>query len=371
MTQISRYILRQLAGPFLFFLVILTGIVWLIEALRFLDLILNRGQDAATFFRLALYLTPSVLETVMPLALLCAIIYTLNRLRSDSEMVVMWAAGLNRWAIAKPILLLSLVVTIVLYMLALELTPLGQRAVRSMMFELREDLAGAVVQEGTFNSPAKGLTIYVKNRHDSDNLEGILVHDTRKPEAPVTYMAAQGKLVQTDGKPRLIMVGGNIQQISAKTGTPSILSFERYSFDLSQFAEQDNLFIWYKPSQRPFSELLDPDQFAQSDREKAKFRNELHTRLSGPAYAIIFAAIALAAMLSQGFSRAMQNNPVVVAIAAAVLVRIAGLAISNQIGADTAMVPVLYGFQAGVLVIALAILNGRPHFGPKRIEGPA
>jgi len=65
MTQFSGYIFRQTLWPTLFFLVVLTGVVWLSQGLKMLDVVINRGQTAGTFLELTMYVLPSLLTALL------------------------------------------------------------------------------------------------------------------------------------------------------------------------------------------------------------------------------------------------------------------------------------------------------------------
>jgi len=373
MTRISRYVMRQILGPLGFFLGVLTAIVWLFESLSFLDLLINKGQSLEVFLRFAGFITPSVLGVVLPIALLCAVIYGLNRLKNDSELVVIWASGMSRWSVARPVIVVALLITALLYALSLELTPSGQRAFRHLAYELREDLASALLQEGKFNTPTDDLTIYIRERRSADELGGILVHDTREPDAPVTYMAEQGRLVREADAPRIVMANGTVQRIDPKTGGVSILDFDRYNFDLSQFMDQGN-FLTFKPSHRPLSELLNPETFAKDEKEARKFVWELHMRLSSPLYAFIYALLGLVALLNPRFSRQSQIWPIVGALAGAILIRVIGFYLRDQIKSDFVFIPALYGFLVTSIVILIGMINSErlvPHLKRARSAVPA
>ena len=58
MKQLDRYVLRQLIGPFLFFMMIFGGILWLNQAVRILDVIVRNGHSGAIFAELSLFLLP-------------------------------------------------------------------------------------------------------------------------------------------------------------------------------------------------------------------------------------------------------------------------------------------------------------------------
>ena len=93
MSGIPAYIFRQIGGPLLFFTFVLTGVVWLSQSLRMLDLVINQSQSAATYIYLTLLALPSLMALILPFALFCAVLYALNRLYTESELVVIWAAG--------------------------------------------------------------------------------------------------------------------------------------------------------------------------------------------------------------------------------------------------------------------------------------
>jgi len=107
---IPRYILGQCVGPLVFSLSVLTAIVWLTQSLQRIDLIVERGQTAAVFLVITLLILPSLLAVITPFALFAAVLYALHRMHSDSELVVMYAAGVSRLRLAAPLIGEALVV---------------------------------------------------------------------------------------------------------------------------------------------------------------------------------------------------------------------------------------------------------------------
>src|SRR5205085_9591116 len=116
MSAIPAYIFRQIGGPLLFFTFVLTGVVWLSQSLRMLDLVINQSQSAATYIYLTLLALPSLMALILPFALFCAVLYALNRLYTESELVVFWAAGFSRWAVAGHVLMTAIASTLVAHL---------------------------------------------------------------------------------------------------------------------------------------------------------------------------------------------------------------------------------------------------------------
>ena len=91
----TSYILLQLVLTTITIAAVLVSVIWLTQSLRFLDFIINRGLSVLAFLEITLLLMPSILPVTLPVAVLCAVIYTFNRLTIDRELVVMRSAGLG------------------------------------------------------------------------------------------------------------------------------------------------------------------------------------------------------------------------------------------------------------------------------------
>ena len=98
MGSIDRYIFRTTLASFAVVLVSLTGVIWITQALRGIDLMTSQGQTVATFLGLTSLVIPALVLIIAPIALMIAISHTLNKLATDSEIIVMNAAGIEKIA---------------------------------------------------------------------------------------------------------------------------------------------------------------------------------------------------------------------------------------------------------------------------------
>ena len=162
MSRMSSYVLRQLIQPILLFTFLLTTVIWLSQSLRLLDLVINRGQSAVTFVYLTVMMLPQLLVIILPVAFFGGVLYGLHRLNVDSELVVMSAAGHSRAQLAVPVLLAAGFVMVLTYICALYFMPWGQRNMHAEVMSIRADIATALLSEGNFNAPVKGLTVFIR-----------------------------------------------------------------------------------------------------------------------------------------------------------------------------------------------------------------
>ncbi len=323
MPRLSFYILKQLAGPVALFVLLLTGVIWLTQSLHLLDLVINRGQSAPTFLYLTLLLLPSLLVVLLPVAFFAGALYALSRLNADSELVVMWASGYSRAQLAVPVFIAALLTMALTYLCGLYLMPLGQRLMKEKVLDIRADIGAAIFNPGEFNTPAKGLTVFIRDLSSDGDIRGVLVHDNRNPKRPITYLAEGGQLAQTPVGARLIMNRGTIEQSDVGGARLSILKFERYVFDLDQFSSPQH-YTERAASERYLNELFWPDPTHLSDRARAIYLAEGHNRLASPLYCLSFALIALAAVTRGRRGRGAHALRLTVATLLAVGLRIAG-----------------------------------------------
>jgi lipopolysaccharide export system permease protein len=359
MTCSFRYMVRQLAWPLFFIAVAMAGVIWLTQSLRFVDLILNRGLPAHTFFYLAILVLPMVLSVLLPVALFIAVIFAYTKMTMDSELVVLRACGMSQGDLARPGLAIMALVIGLCYLLNLYLMPLAYREFKDLQFSIRHNYSSVLLQEGAFNTVADGVTVYVRERHSDGELLGILVHDERAPEKPVTMMAERGALVQTPNGPRVVMINGNRQAVERSHERLSILYFDRYIVDFNTADPADEQ-RWREPRERFVHELFNPGTSDDDQRNAANLRAEGHQRLSSPLLAAAFALIGLAALLAGEFNRRGQVRRILWATSAVVLIQLAYLGAANLTATMPAVAPLLYIIPLATAAAATYVLLIQP-----------
>ena len=360
MSGATRYILKELLGPMVFVTATLAGVVALTQSLRLVDLIINQGLSAAGLVTMTMLLLPGFLALVLPTALFLTIVFVYHRLNSDSELVIMRAVGLSPYALAAPAIILALLVSSVSYGITLYFMPAGFRSFKDQQFTVRSDYVAVLLREGTFNTLMDGVTVYVRERTRKGELRGLLVHDNRNANEPVTMMAERGALVGTADGPRFIMFKGNRQEIDAGRDGVRLLYFDKYVLDLGRFANPSRS-RWREPGERFLGELLRPGQSEDDIANAHKFKAEAHRRLVTPLYALAFAIIGLAGILPGEFNRRVAWRRILFAAVAAIAVQVIGLSLVPFVANHPELTGIMYVNVALPIVVSLYIL-----FAPQR-----
>jgi lipopolysaccharide export system permease protein len=378
MSLIGRYIFKSTAGAFLAALIVLTAVVWITQALRELDLLTAQGQTIRLFFYLTALALPALIIVIAPVALLIACLHVLNKLNTDSELVVIHAAGTPPWQIAKPFLFLGMIVTLLTALLTMVLMPESARALRNLVTQVRADVLTYMVTEGRFTSLERNLTFHVRERRTDGVLLGLLVHDERDPQRVMTYLAEEGRIVREGDQAFLVMDEGSVHQSGARPEELSIVIFDRYVFDLSSLAQRSAA-ASYQPRELRLGELLspDPDNF-HYQTAPGRFRSELHERLSSPLYPLAFTFIALAALGRPRTNRQGRGSGLMAAILAAAGLRTLGFSLTNLSATQPWAVVLMYATPVAAMTASAWITFGQrrdapDYFGawPARLALPA
>jgi lipopolysaccharide export system permease protein len=354
MSIIERYILRNCALAFLVGLGLLTSVIWISQALREVDLVASKGQTLAIFFIITGLTIPSLVAIIAPLALFGAILYTLNKLNADSELIVMSAAGLSQWRLLRPFAVVSLVVLILVAWMSIWAMPSSFRGIRDMLSKVRADFVTFLVREGQFVPLTNGIVFHYRERGPNGSLLGIFIQDRSDPEVVNTYIAESGATVEVEGRNFLTLSKAFVQRQTRNDKDPAMVSFESYALDLAQFtAKEDGIIL--KPRERSTLDLIKLDQNAADIYTKTyfgRYRAELHDRFSGPLYVLSFAMIAFLALGQARTTRQGRGSAIAVAIFAVLAIRLAGFSASALFQRSAWAIVLVYGIPLGAFALA-------------------
>ncbi len=361
MKTFARYVFRQAAGALLLILTSLGGVVWIGLALRELNVVTAEGQSGWTLLAMTTLALPNLLAIIAPIALLIAAIHTLNRLNTDSELIVLTASGATVWTAAKPLILLAGIVMVCVLSVNHVAMPWSLRQLRETVMQLRTDLLTQVIQPGKFSSPEPGLTLHIRERAPNGELRGLIMDDRRSKKQSQSYLAEHGVIVKQDGTAYLAMRDGNVVRRDGTDKPAEILAFETYTVDLDNFEAKTQGAADLKPRERYFSELLSPEPGSKNFKlSPGSFRAELHERFSNPLYPLAFVMIALASAGQAQSTRQNRMQSLAFGFVAAILCRLTGLAVNNIVVINPAAVPLLYAIPLGTAAAAAFVVMRGP-----------
>jgi lipopolysaccharide export system permease protein len=328
MGSIDKYIFRTTLASFALVLVSLTGVIWITQALRDIDLMTGQGQTILTFLGLTSLLIPSLVLVISPIALMIAISHTLNKLATDSEIIVMNAAGFSPFRLFRPFLFATGVVAIMVAFIAAYLAPDGARRLERWSAEITADVLANLLKPGHFAQLDQNLTIRIRDRQPGGVLVGVFVDDRRDPLEHVSIVADHGTVLKNETGSFLVLEDGNLERFEVGKRDPALVAFRSYALDMTQ-ASNRNHDVALGIHERYLWELLSPppDDPVYKDLP-GQFRAELHDRFLAPIYPLAFAALTFAFLGAPRTTRQSRNFSIGGSILAVFGLRMAGFACS-------------------------------------------
>jgi lipopolysaccharide export system permease protein len=355
MTLLERYIFKTAASAFALCLCALTGVIWISTALRELDLVAGKGQTILVFLKVTLLTLPALIMIIAPVALFAAVLYTLNKLNGDSELIIMNAAGMSPTSVAKPLGLLTVFVAVLVGYITIFAMPESFRTLRDMLTKIRADVVTKFLQEGRFTTLDKGITFHYREKSPSGTMLGVLIHDGREPAKSTTYLAERGQIVENNGSAYIILEQGSVHRQQEAAKDNAIVAYDRYAIDLDQFGA-DGEKVAYKPRERTTDELLNiPKDDILFQLQPGRFRTELHERFANPLYPFASLLIGFAALGSAKTTRQGRGTAIAGAVIAIIALRIGGFAAASLAGRSVIFTPLIYLVPLGTSFVAGAM----------------
>ncbi|SHF47980.1 lipopolysaccharide export system permease protein [Ruegeria intermedia] len=363
MSRFDGYFLRQLLVLFGFFTLVLVGVFWITRSVSLFERVISGGQSAMVFLEFTALTLPTLIRTVMPMAVFAAAVYVTNRLTRESELTVMLATGSSPWRLGRAVFLFGVVAGVMMGIISVFLRPASVDQFERRESEVAADITAQLLNEGEFMHPVSGVTVYIGRIDLDGTLHEVFVSDRRNKANPVTYSSASAYLVNNASGVHLVMVDGLALRLNQNGRTLASTRFEDAAYDISELTRKSDLGR-RSPEAIPTAELLgDLDALAaQEGHSVGQLVDELHQRFSWVAICVAVALVGYATLMLGSFSRFGLWPQIFGAFTILVLLEGVRGFVSPIVIGDPQLWPLLYAPAAlGVIVSgAFLALAGRP-----------
>lgn len=357
MARFDRYMLSQLLVLFGFFALVLVAVFWINRAVSLFDQLIGDGQSALVFLELSALTMPRLITTVLPIATFAATIYVTNRLNNESELTVMMSTGSSPWRLARPVFLFGLMSGAMMSVLSHDLEPRASGQLSERQAEISQNVTARLLTEGTFLSPASGITFYTRAIGEDGVLRDVFLADRRVPNERMIYTASEAYLVRDEEVTSLIMVDGLAQRFTAADLRLSTAKFQDFSFDISGLIGADQPRAVALRNQGSLALLSGWDALAtQYDTTTGAIAEELHSRFARAAFCVVTALIGFATLLVGGYSRFGVWREIVIAFVLLLVLDGLRSTLSEPVIKDVRLWPILYApSTAGLTIVSFQL----------------
>lgn len=357
MKLIEQYILRRVLILSIGTLLATATIAMTTQVLLRVDLLSSTGQSLLAFLRLAGLVMPTMMVIVMPFALMIGAAQTLSTMNSDSELAVIEASGGSRALIARPILLVATLMSLLSLWESNYVEPWVNRQIKILVNQASADLFSAAVQSGTFHKVEKDLYVSVAEKLPGGQLGGIFLADERDEDVDLLYYAKHGVFTEGGGRDLLVLSDGELHRKDNGSGNVSIIRFATYALDLSLIGGSSGRTGIPQPKERPTSYLFNPDpQDPYYERNPRDFVKRINKRLSEWLYPLTFGFITVYFLGKAHSNRHEQVWSVVTAATIAFLIRGFGFYSVDESASSRVFSVLCYAVPLGAMAVCILLM---------------
>ncbi len=218
---------------FLICIASLSLIVWIIQAVNFLDFVTEDGHGLIVYFKYTLLNIPKIISRLMPFIFFVAVYYTINKSEENNELKIFWINGINKNDFLKNLLRYSLFFLIIQILLNSILVPYSQNKARTYIQTSSIDFFPSLINEKKFIDTVEKLTIYIEKKNDQNEYENIFIKDEKNSLSTRIIYAAKGNLINNPNQRVLYLTNGKI--INIDNNNITAFDFKKTNFDLSKY----------------------------------------------------------------------------------------------------------------------------------------
>ena len=310
----KKIIYRNLATDcikfFLLTIFTISTIIWVLQAVNYLDFVIEDGHGFLVYFNFTLLSFPKILSRIYPFAVFLAFSYILIKYEEKNELIIFWNFGIKKIHFINFFIKFSLFFVILSLLLNALIAPMAQDKARSFIRLSNLDFFESVLKPKKFVDVVKDLTIYYERKNENGELENIFLNDKSSPNESQTTIAKTGKFEMRGNKKILILYNGKtMNNVNKKT---SEFNFSKTDFNISNFSA--HTITQQKTQETSTQDLIlcllvinnfkkDLDSKIKNAIKNCSMKNmenvyrEIYSRLIKPIYIIFLIALSLLLIL--------------------------------------------------------------------------
>ena len=309
----KKIIYRKLAQDYIsFFLLILftiSLIIWVLQAVNFLDFVTEDGHGFLVYFQYTLHNFPKILSRIFPFAVFLAFTYIILKYENKNELVIFWNFGVKKIDFINFFIKFSFGFVLISILLNALITPYMQDKARSFIRTSDLDFFESLLKPKKFIDIIENLTIYFEERDESGKFKNIFLNDKSNQSSQITF-AKRGKIEIRNNKKVLVLEDG--ETIKDVNGRISKFEFSKTDFNISKFTTKTTitkkiqetstkdlikcLIIFHKSSDKIKISKIILDRNCGADNLE-NIHQELYSRLIKPMYITFLMTISLLLIL--------------------------------------------------------------------------
>ena len=214
-------------------------IVWIIQAVNYLDFVIDDGHNFKIYFLYNLYNFPKIVHRILPFVFAISVYFELIKYEKNNELLIFWTNGVSKKKFIKNLLNFSLIVVFIQILIGSFISPNNQFKARLFLKNSNMDFLPNLIKQGKFIDTISGLTIFINHKTDNNSFKNIYIQegqfvDFKQNDNQIIY-AKEGFLINENRKLFRLLNG---KVISNNNNKLISFEFDKIDYDLSKFSSR-------------------------------------------------------------------------------------------------------------------------------------
>ena len=230
---IFRKLSKDCSKFFLLTILTISLIIWVLQAVNYLDFVIEDGHGFFVYFKYTLLNLPKIIGKLFPFAVFFSFAYILTKYENKNELIIFWNHGINKIQFANFFIKLSFIFVVLNILLNSLIVPKSQDKARSFIRTSDLDFFESMLKPKKFIDAIKNLTIYFEKKNELGQLEKIYLKDNSDGENFQITFAKVGKFEDRGGKRILVLYDG--ATLNNQNNNLSKFNFSKTDYNISKF----------------------------------------------------------------------------------------------------------------------------------------
>ena len=227
---IYRKILTDCLTFFFLTLFGISTIIWVFQAVNFLDIIIEDGRNYNVYLNYSLLNFPKTITRILPFALFFSFSYTFIKYESNNELIIFWNHGVNKINIINFFFFISILIMLIQILLLSIFVPKFQEIARSKLRSSNIDYFESLIKPKKFNDTIKDLTIFAEDKDHNEEFKNIYIKKNNSQDGFQITFAKRGVFELKGDKKVLVLYNG--QTLTQNNGNITDFDFSQSDFSL-------------------------------------------------------------------------------------------------------------------------------------------
>ena len=231
--KIFKKLFVEIGVVFLLTSLTLSLIIWILQAVNFLDIISEDGHSIATYFKYSLLNLPKILSKILLLSFFLSLFYVLVSYDEKNQLLIYWSNGISKNKFLSKIFFFSFLFIFFSFFLSFMIVPFTQDKARSFIRSSSLDFFPALIKPKQFIDTVENLTIFI-NKKENDKIENLILKDSSNINNIQLIIAKKGKIVSENDNKYLYLYNGKIINSSSNKKS-TVFNFNETRFNLDKY----------------------------------------------------------------------------------------------------------------------------------------